>query len=237
MNFLKKIKVFFIAIFIFSSNLSFSQGSKNERSYILKLNTTALIDGFSFPTVQLALERKFNNSFSIQGEFGLQLYDLGNSVDTVSFDSKGFRANAEGRFYFLNYYKNDKSKKRVSDGVYAGLQLFYRENQFSRNASYYIEESENQEKHNDNFGVKKKIFGANLALGFQKQFGHFVLEPNAYIGIMNRNIKNFDRSYNPDSGHIEDNGPHDFFSDTDMKESSGYKANFSVGLRLGYRFY
>ena len=230
-----KIKLLSLITLLFCFTSSFSQEEKDERSYILKLNTTAFVDGFSFPTVQLALERKFNNSFSIQGEFGLQLYELGSSVDTVSLDAKGFKAMGEGRFYFLNYYKKDKSKKRVSDGVYAGLQLFYRENQFSRNTSYYIEGSENEELYKDNFGVKKKIFGANLALGFQKQFGHFLLEPYVYVGIMNRDIKNFDRSYNPELGHVEDNGPHDFFGDTDMKESSGYKANFSFGLRLGYR--
>ncbi|MFC6097981.1 hypothetical protein ACFPVY_15105 [Flavobacterium qiangtangense] len=236
MNFLKKLKIFCVAIFICSPNLFFSQEKNDEHSYILKLNATALVDGFSFPAVQFALERKFNNSFSVQGELGLQLYDLGNSVDTVSIDSKGFRANAEGRFYFLNYYKKNKSRRRISDGVYAGFQAFYRENQFSRNTSYYFEESENEELYKDNFGVKKKIFGANLALGFQRQFGHFVLEPYMYIGIMNRHIKNFDRSYNPHLGHVEDNGPHDLFGDTDMEESSGYKANFSFGLRLGYRF-
>jgi hypothetical protein len=231
-----KIKLLFLFALLFCLTSSFSQEEKDEHSYILKLNTTSLIDGFSFPTLQLALERKFNNSFSLQGEFGLQLYEIGGSVDTVSLEAKGFRAIGEGRFYFLNYYKKDKSKKRVSDGVYAGLQLFYRENQFSRNTSYYIEGSENEEKYKDNFGVKKKIFGANLALGFQKQFGRFVLEPYMYFGIMNRDIKNFDRSYDPKLGHLEDNGPHDFFGDTDMKESSGYKPNFSFGLRLGYRF-
>lgn len=231
-----KIKLLSLITLLFCFTSSFSQEEKDERSYILKLNTTAFVDGFSFPTVQLALERKFNNSFSIQGEFGLQLYELGSSVDTVSLDAKGFKAIGEGRFYFLNYYKKDKSKKRVSDGVYAGLQVFYRENQFSRNTSYYIEGTENEELYKDNFGVKKKIFGANLALGFQKQFGHFVLEPYMYVGFMKRDIENFDRSYDPELGHIEDNGPHDFFGDTDMKESSGYKANFSFGLRLGYRF-
>ena len=231
-----KLKLLFLTAFLFGTNESFSQEKKDESSYILKLNATSLADGFSFPTVQFALEKKLNNSFSVQGELGLQLYDLGRSVDTVSVDTKGFRAMAEGRFYFLNCYKKDKSRKRISDGVYVGIQLFYRENQFSRNTSYYFEDSENEELFKDNFGVKKKIFGANLALGFQKQFGHFVLEPYMYIGIMKRDIKNFDRSYNPDLGHLEDNDSHDLFGDTDMQESSGYKPNFSFGLRIGYRF-
>ena len=230
-----KLKLLFLSTLLLCFTSTFSE-EKEERSYILKLNATSLVDGFSFPTVQLALERKFNKSFSVQGEFGLQLYELGQSVDTVSLDAKGFRAMAEGRFYFLNYYTKDKNQKRISDGVYVGIQLFYRENQFSRNTSYYFEDSENEELYKDNFGVKKNILGANLALGFQKQFGHFVLEPYMYIGIMKRDIKNFDRSYDPDLGHLEDNGPHDFFGDTDMHESSGYKANFSFGLRIGYRF-
>ena len=230
-----KIASLILITLIFSFNFSFSQEEKDKSTYILKLNTTALIDAFSFPTVQLALEKKFNNSFSVQGEFGIQLYDLGTSADTISLKTKGYRAIAEGRFYFLNYYKKDKTRKRISDGVYAGLQLFYRENQFSRNTNYYYEDSEDEETFKDNFGVKKKIYGANLTLGFQKEFGHFVLEPYTYLGIMNRNIKNFDRTYNPDL-HVEDNGNHDLYGSQDMQESSGYEPNFSIGLRVGYRF-
>lgn len=105
-----KLKLLFLSTLLFCFTSTFSQ-EKDERSYILKLNATSLVDGFSFPTVQLALERKFNNSFSVQGEFGLQLYELGQSVDTVSLDAKGFRAMAEGRFYFLNYYKKIKTRK------------------------------------------------------------------------------------------------------------------------------
>lgn len=236
MNSLTKAKIFCFIIILSFATSAFSQEKKTESSYILKLNATALIDYFSFPTVQLALEKKLNDNFSVQAEFGLQLYDRHPSLDTVSVNVNGFKANAEVRFYLFNYYKKDKSKKRNSDGIYVGIQGFYRENKDNRRTEYYIEEISDDITYVDYFGVIKKIYGANVALGFQKPFGRFILEPYIYIGLMVRDVKNIDRVYDPNLGHVEDNGPHDFFGSKDLSESSGNKLNFSLGLRLGYRF-
>ena len=76
----------------------------------------------------------------------------------------------------------------------------------------------------------------NLAFGFQKQFHRFIIEPYLYFGFMNRNVKNPDREFNEDLGHIENNGNHDFFGFSSKEESSGNYGNFSFGFRVGYRF-
>jgi hypothetical protein len=223
-----------IILFIYS-NKSFSQDINKQSSWIVKLNTTALIDVFTFPTVQFALEKKINNSFSIQTEVGYQFFDMGNEIDTVSVKVGGYKINAEGRFYFCNYFKNDKAKKRNSDGLYTGIQIFYRENKYNESTAYF-KDTMYEDNIIDNYGVIKKIQGVNLIFGFQKQFNRFIIEPYLHLGLMNRKVKNINREFNEDLGHIENNGPHDFFGYYSKEESSGIDVNLGFGFRVGYRF-
>lgn len=233
---LKNILKLIALIILFTyPRMSFSQEINKQSSWIIKATPTALVDFFSFPTVQIAVEKKINNSFSIQTETGYQLYDMNYEVDTASVKVSGFKINAEGRFYLFNYFKNDKTKKRNSDGLYTGIQIFYRENKYNQITTYYKDET-NGDDFVDNFGVIKKIQGVNLALGFQKQFNRFIMEPYIYLGFMNRKVKNTNREFNEDLGHIENNGPHDFFGYYSKEESSGNYVNFAYGFRVGYRF-
>jgi hypothetical protein len=229
-------KLTFLFIFLNFTCISFSQEIKKQSSWIIKGNTTALIDIFSFPTVQFAVEKKINNYFSIQTEIGYQLYDLRDKADTVSVKVGGFKINTEGRFYLFNYLKKNKNRKRNSDGIYAGIQAFYRENKYNKSLSYTKEGDESMTLFDDSFGVVKTVYGANLALGFQKQIHKFIMEPYIYIGYMNKKVENPNREFNKNLGHTEDIYVHDFFSSFDKEESSGNMVNFSFGLRLGYRF-
>ncbi|REH01239.1 hypothetical protein [Flavobacterium aquicola] len=233
-------KILFLLILFICSSISFSQEIRKQSSWIIKTNPTALIDIFTFPTVQLAIEKKINDSFSIQTEVGYQFYDMGSGIDTVSVKVGGFKINTEGRFYFCNYFKNDKTKKRNSDGLYTGIQVFYRENKYNESTSYYKSEIDDYETYEDdfvdNFGVIKKNYGANLIFGFQKQFYRFIIEPYFQLGCMNRKVKNIDREFNEDLGHIENNGNHDFFGYYSKEESSGIDVNLGIGFRIGYRF-
>ncbi|RZJ99281.1 MAG: hypothetical protein EOO46_22610 [Flavobacterium sp.] len=62
------------------------------------------------------------------------------------------------------------------------------------------------------------------------------MEPYLYIGIMKRIIKNRDREFNEDLGHVEQKGNHDFFKYLHKEESSGSLSNLSLGFRVGYCF-
>jgi hypothetical protein len=183
----------------------------------------------------LLLKKKNNNSFSIQAEAGYQFYDMGNEPDTASVKVGGYKINVEGRFYFSNYFKNDKTKKRNSDGLYTGIQVFYRENKYNESTSYF-KHTMYEDNVVDNYGVIKKNYGVNLIFGFQKQFSRFIMEPYLLLGFMNRNVKNTDREFNEDLGHIENNGNHDFFGYYSKEESSGTDVSLGVGFRVGYSF-
>lgn len=236
-------KIILLLVISLSYFISFAQTEQNkptEKNWVAKLNATALVDGTTFPTVQFAVERKLTSYFSIQTEAGIQLYDLfPNAVDTVSVNVTGFRLMAESRFYLFNYLKKEQSKKRKSDGLYTGLQIFYRKNSYNRSLDYYPDQASYDNNINelkDDFGVKKEAYGINLSFGYQIPINNFVLEPYTYIGALKRNIKNYDRTYNPNLGHIEEDGAHPWVTLHDKEEDPSTGVNFSLGLRVGYKF-
>lgn len=234
---------FILSLILLLNSLNFFAQTEETKpkNWIVKWNATAAIDAITFPTIQFAIERKLGSYFSVQTEAGIQAYSFKNNVDTLSVNDSGFRLMAEGRFYLFNYLKKDKTKKRNSDGLYTGIQGFYRENKYNETTTYYkseydFENPETATAFEDNFGVIKKAYGINLALGFQKQFNKFVIEPHMYLGFMNKKVKNKDREFDENLGHVEDNGNHDFFNHTDKEESSGNYFNFALGFRIGYKF-
>lgn len=232
-------KLALILILLNFQNITFSQEIK-EKKWVVKLNTTALVDVFSFPTVQFAMERKIGSYLGIQTEAGIQVYNLDRrNADTLSVNTSGFRLMAEGRFYPLKYLKNDKSKARKSDGLYTGIQVFYRKNSYNERFYYYSDEisyENHTNKITDDYGIKKEVYGINLCFGYQIPINNLVLEPYVYIGGLKRNIKNFDRSYDVNSGHVEADDIHGFIRFNDQKEMSGRDENIAFGLRVGYKF-
>ncbi|RZJ99790.1 MAG: hypothetical protein EOO46_21930, partial [Flavobacterium sp.] len=196
----KTLQLTLLVLALHFQSISFSQ-EKNQSSWIIKANPIASVDVFSFPTIQFAVEKKLNDSFSVQTEMGYQFYDFDDTIDTTSVNVGGFKVNAEGRFYIFKYLKKEKSRKNNSDGFYTGIQVFHRENKYNAATSYFLNNTETILV-KDHFGVIKKAYGLNLALGFQKQFRRFVMEPYLYIGIMKRIIKNRDREFNEDLGHV-----------------------------------
>ena len=229
-----------IVAFVLSVN-SFSQveDTIKKKEWIIKWNKTAAIDGASFPTVQFAIEKKINNYFSLQTEFGVQVYDLGKS-DTTIVKASGFRSVAEARLYPLYFLRKAKAKnKKHNNHPYIGLQGFYRQNKYTSSNYYYIPVPGNDEgiRFSDYFGVNKKAYGAGVVIGLQLCLGnHFIMEPYIQFGYIYRDIKNTDRDYNFIYNRFKDNGNHDFFGGYDEEEDSGDSENFSLGFRLGYRF-
>jgi hypothetical protein len=235
-------KILLLLVVLFNIITTFAQTEQLqpvEKKWIVKWNNTAAIDAFSFPTVQFAVERKINSYFSVQTEAGIQAYSFRNSADTLSVSDSGFKVMAEGRFYLFNYLKKDKTKRRKSDGVYTGIQFFYRKNSYNERLDYFRDEISYDNHENmisDDFGIKKEVYGINLCLGYQIPIHNFVLEPYVYIGGFKRNIKNFNRDYDESLGHIEKDDPHPWVVTHDKKEKSGSGENFSLGLRIGYKF-
>ncbi len=211
----------------------YSQESK-ERNWGIKINTAQLIDIASFPTLQLSVERKINYYSSLNIEIGYQLYDLSNT-DTIFFKEKGFKTNIEGRIYLQKLF-NSRVKSKRSE-LYAGIQIFYRENQRNSFIEYVPIDPINEDEHIeylDDFGVKKTAKGINLTVGNQFSFARFILEPFVVFGYMNRNTINTDLDYD-ESKHSRSMN-HALFLGSDLESNSGSIFNFGLGCRVGLRF-
>lgn len=232
--------IIFLFLLLFCLDAVAQSEETTSQNWIVKWNATAALDIFSFPTLQFAVERKLGSSFSVQTEAGLQVYDFRN-VDSTFVTTQGYKLNAEIRFYPFSYFKKDKTLKRNSDGIYTGLQAFYRKNSYNAEIRYYknaydADHPEIATEYTDQFGVNKSAYGWNLAFGYQKQFRKLVIEPYIYLGLMTKGIKNRDREFDEDLGHEPNNGPHDYHTVFDTEASSGTDFNLAVGLRVGYRF-
>ncbi|OBW41473.1 hypothetical protein AB670_02156 [Chryseobacterium sp. MOF25P] len=223
-------KLLFVLILMIS-NLIFAQESK-ESNWILKLNATQLVDAVSYPTLQISAERKINPYFSMNAEFGYQLYDF-SKADTLLLKSKGFKTNLEGRVYLFKLLNSRIESKR--NEFYVGLQLFYRENE-GTNSVDFSPKSDETKFYTDNFGTKRTAKGFNITFGNQISVSKkIILEPYIGLGLMNRKINNSDIEYDEIKDTRNGTGLKPLFQKLNLEESSGNVFNFCFGLRVGYR--
>lgn len=219
------------ALLIMTSILIFSQESK-ENKWILKLNTTQLVDDFSFPTVMVSAERMINPYFSINAEAGYQLYEF-SKADNPILKSKGFKTNLEGRIYLFKMLNSRIESKR--NEFYVGLQLFYRENQ-STDVVEYSHLIDADVTYSDNFGFKRNAKGFNVMFGNQISISKkIVLEPYTGFGLLNRKVENTTIGYDESKHEIAGTGLEPFFQKLNLEASSGNVFNFCFGLRMGIR--
>jgi len=222
----------FIVILLVYTNI-YSQDVKNK-NWVLKLNAIQLVDVFSFPTLQISAERKINYFLSMNSEFGYQIYENRQKLDTIFFKPKGFKANVETRIYLSKLFsKRIKSNKSE---FYVGCQLFYRQNQ-STNSVDYSPKIDSTKNYSDTFGTKRKVKGVNLTVGYQFSTGKkIVLEPFIGLGFQNKEIKNTNISYRKEKDFINAYDLSPLFQKLNLEESSGNSFDFSMGFRIGYRF-
>lgn len=225
-----------IAIIILTLSINaFSQELK-EKKWILKVNTTQLIDVFSFPTVQLSAEREINSYLSVNTEFGYQLYGSNVQIDTIQLKPKGFKANLEFRCYFKKLFNSRKKSKK--NELFIGLQMFYRQNQKSNTIEYKRKDDDiNSIYFEDDFGVKKSARGINLTFGSQISLSKtIILEPYLLIGFMDKKIKNIGLEYDEKKHVNNQNDGIPIFVGLDIENKNGEKKiNFGFGLRIGYK--
>ena len=228
-------KNFTVIIILMYSMNAFSQEVK-EKNWIFKVNTTQLIDFFSFPTVQLSAERKLNPYLSLNTEFGYQLYESNTEIDTIQLKPNGFKANIEFRCYFLKLFNSRKMSKR--NELYVGFQFFYRQNQKSNSVEYKRKDDEvNSIYFEDNFGAKKSAKGINLTFGDQIFLSErIILEPYLLIGYMDKKIENIGLEYNEEKHINNRNDGIPIFVAQDIADKNGENnVNFGFGFRIGYR--
>jgi hypothetical protein len=225
-----RLRIWIILFFLGFSSMTFSQTTEDKNTWIIKENATSLIDVFSFPTVQFSVEKKLTDNFSINTEIGYQLYDF-RHTDTVFLSPRGFKLNFECRYYISKLFRS-----HLSNGIYIGLQGFYRQNQYTASISYCTSPDSIHMK-NDEFGVKKSIIGLNLMLGYESSITNkLILDIYVGLGGMNRVIKNTDIQFNRKSGDfLEGTDLVPLFEKLNLSESSGGSVSFTFGLRIGIK--
>jgi len=221
-------------------NVAAAQRLPEERTWILKSDQLALLNGFTFPTVQFSLEKKISDHFSIAPELGVQLYSFNTyRPDTVFVKPGGYRAGIELRCYDpFGLLLGKKKKSESQNGYYLSLNLFYRQNRYNSSVAY-MKSGVTDTIYSDCFWGRKKAMGINLLFGVQKNMGRrLVIDLYGGLGLLSRKIKNFSREY--DAVNDEQDLPMDLTIDgvltsAGLEENSGVIPNLTLGIRLGLR--
>jgi hypothetical protein len=223
-------------IFYLISIVSYSQ--KNNIN--LKICPLALIDGFSFPTIQGGLEVKLSDKFSCYNEIGIKyregtFYQI---ADTAFIRSSGLKVKTEIRYYLQKQSDSDEKIKSLY-GVYIGANLSYIKD-FHNSETSYFHKSDSTVIITDDFAVKKHVFVLNFICGVQRAFEqHVFIDLYAGLGIRLRMVHNTNLEYNPQYDGMRE--PVDFNiqasrEDIDINEKMSCLPNLTLGLRIGYQF-
>jgi Protein of unknown function (DUF3575) len=224
-----------LVLFLGIPNLLTAQMNYGRSTWFIKANATSMIDIFTFPTVQLSVEKQFTDYISLSAEGGYQFYNFHHSEATF-YTPRGFRANIEFR-----YYLSEMRNSRLSDKLgrtYLGLRPFYSQNQFNTSISYKLS-ADSPRWIDDDFGVKNQTYGVNCIIGFQKSLSEKILiDLYAGAGIMDRNVTNTGIQYIEDAGYLLAGTEFiKYFKKLNLSESSGIRVNFLFGLRMGFKLY
>lgn len=220
-----------IPIGLFAQEIPQRQEIKNERTWSVKLNVLQLVDAFAFPVVMVGTEKRINRWFSLNAEAGYQFYDGDKDPEMIIYKQRGVKANIEARSYVISMFNPNATKK--ARGFFAGIQFFYRQNQYTATDSYYDPDIDTpQETIYDRYGVRKTAYGFNICAGYQKASRHFLFEPYLAIGGMYRDVNNTQRI---DNTGLQENYS-EYFLHNDKSEDSGFTGNFTAGIRFGYIF-
>lgn len=225
----------FIVFFCCISNVIFAQLNYNKSTWYIKANASSLIDIFTFPTVQLSVEKQLGDNFSLSTEAGYQLYSF-NRSDTAFLNPTGFKVNLEGRYYlskFINVRFSEKTGR-----VYIGLRPFYYQNKNNASITYKTDK-DSPDWIDDDFTTESTAFGVNLIYGFQKSItDKLIMDMHFGLGIMNKQISNTELQYKEDAGYILAGTDFiKYFKSLNLSESSGIRGNILVGFRVGYKIY
>lgn len=217
------------------TNIIAAQINYDKSSWYIKGNLTSLIDIFSFPSIQLSVEKQVSDYISLSAEGGYQLYTFSRS-DTSFLNPAGFKSNIEFRYYLTQFITTRLSNK--IGRPYAGLRPFFWQTRYNASISFKTK-PESAQWLDDDFGVRNTTFGINFVFGFQKAVSErLLLDLHAGLGIMHRSVTNTDIQYVEDSGYVlAGTDLIKFFKVLNLSESSGLSPNALFGFRLGYTIY
>ncbi|CAN5323400.1 hypothetical protein BH11BAC7_BH11BAC7_12210 [soil metagenome] len=205
----------------------------------VKLNFFSPIDVFNFPTIDLSVEHRITNNFSLTGEGGYELYHF-NNPDTSFVKPSGYKLAAEARLY--HPFKSSAKKLSMGTsltGFYLGLNFFYRQEQYN-SAVEFKRSGGDTTVYIDNYWTRKKAVGTNLTAGYQwAPYRRVVADIFLGVGMLQRTINRSELTYSEKDGDelSASSRTDSFFSAKDLKEKNGTGLSLSFGVRFGFIIY
>ena len=211
--------------------LMFNSFAQNKKP-IIEFCPLCLVDDASYPTIQAGIEFYLSERLRLYSEIGIK-YRKGEyeTVDTNFLNSKGFKLKTELRYLV-------ETNNRVFKNLYIAVNAFYN-NEFHNTEIGYYYQHDSSTLRIDNFGVKKKVFGINLLIGWKKTiWKRFSFD--GYVGLGGRFLKistvNKEADINRDDLDLEKEltiaGVR---IKDDFDEGNNFSRNLTLGIRLCYK--
>jgi len=205
---------------------------------IVKFCPPALIDIVTMPTIQGGVEVKLPHRLSWYTEAGIKYLNI-DKPDTSFIGSGGFKLKTEIRCYLLpskRYRRYNLPAKE--DGQYVAVNAFYNYDTYNTQINYSLNK-DNTTPRKDCFGVRKKVYGLNGVLGWERAYsGRWMLDVYGGVGVRFRYVNTASKEFNPDRDellHGIDLNIHDIRNKVDSKDGFSSTANLTLGFRIGYR--
>ena len=236
----------YFILFVLIPACGASQKKDSLHTSILKLNLTSLIDGVTFPRIEISAEHQLKKNISLTGELGYQFYPWIAKPDTNFIKPSGIKASVQLRRYFipgksgdniLDNFGLDDFQATHLPGFYAGLEFFYRYNKTNQELLY--RRPDDTTRYTDCFTAAKSVFGTNLVLGLEMYLSDkVVLDVYGGLGIIYRRATNNYREYNYKTDTLQ-TGPDFNFGyiaeQSYLPEGNGLNLNITLGMRLGIK--
>lgn len=227
-------RLFAIFIILITASRSFAQ----EDHVLFKFAPLAMLDGVSFPTVQTGVEVSLSPQTSWYNEFGIRYRKSSDeSVDTSFVSTTGFKIKSEFRYYFAGLCGENVERLW---GWYTGVNFFYTRTTNNTNVDFYYQK-DSTKGYEDNFGVRKRVWGTNLILGRQSDLGErFRFDIYGGMGIRFSDFATVNQQFDPKyDSQIKARHPNIYVSKGAAAAEGERRTrfNFTFGIRFAYKLY
>jgi len=118
------------------------------------------------------------------------------------------------------------------------VNAFYNYNTYNTQINYFLNK-DNTTPRTDCFGVRKKVYGLNGVLGWERRFsGRWILDVYGGVGVRFRYVNTANKEFNAERDELlnaTDVNVYDIRNKVDSKDGFSSTANLTLGFRFGYR--
>lgn len=207
--------LFLFLLILLSARNSSAKDDFHYTKLAFKFAPLALVDWVSVPSVTGGLEYFINPQYSLEATYG---WVFNPQIPNLR-APKGFKTNAELRKY-LHPERNKKLR------MYFALEYFYRSLSYGTNNSFG-----DSIHYNEEYNVKKNVWGLNTKFGFQLTILHrALLDVYAGPGIRFKNVRHYNRSHPEDAFYS-----FEWIASQDRDRAGSYVVpSLALGFKIGY---